>query len=148
MRMSVAQARKAFPKAGIPKAKRQPRAKSYGEESFALQLHLMQLTFLQLPHFVREYRFDKIRRWKFDFAWPELRIGLEIEGLRKSYVKGVPYALGRHCTFKGFEEDCIKYANAAYLGWTVLRFNQRLVKTGDALQLTRQLLLARELMRC
>jgi very-short-patch-repair endonuclease len=140
MRMSVAQARTAFPKANIPKAKRQPRAKSKGEEMFWLQVCNAGY---RLPTCVREFRFDNSRRWKMDFAWPELKVGVEIEGLRKSYIKGVPYALGRHCTFVGFEADCIKYANAALLGWHVLRFNQALVKNGTAIRLTRQLLVAR-----
>jgi very-short-patch-repair endonuclease len=140
MRMSVAAARKAFPKADIPKAKRQPRAKSNGEETFWLQC---KTEHIELPE--RELRFELGRKWQLDFAWQRLKVAVEIEGLRKSYIKGVPYALGRHCTFKGFEDDCIKYAHAAILGWFVLRFNQALVMNGTALKLTRLLLIEREL---
>jgi very-short-patch-repair endonuclease len=139
MRMSVAQARKAFPQAKIPKAKRQPRAKSKAEEQFALLCKSE-----HLPPVRREFCFAVARRWRFDFAWPDLSVAVEIEGLRKKFVDGVPYAIGRHCTFKGFEEDCIKYANAALLGWTVLRFNQALVRNGTAIALTRPVLIARE----
>lgn len=103
----------------------------------------------QVP--VREHEFAAAvgRKWRFDFAWPELWVAVEIEGLRKIFIGNVPYAIGRHCTFSGFAEDCVKYAHAAILGWSVLRFNQALVKDGMALALTEQLcaakLVAREL---
>jgi hypothetical protein len=35
---------------------------------------------LSLPMPVPEYEFDAARRWRFDFAWPGLRIALEIDG--------------------------------------------------------------------
>jgi hypothetical protein len=35
---------------------------------------------LALPLPVPEYEFDAARRWRFDFAWPALRIALEIDG--------------------------------------------------------------------
>lgn len=58
----------------------------------------------------REYRFLTTRRWRFDFAWPTLRIAVEIEGR------------GRHQTVVGFRNDCEKYNAALRLGWRVLRF--------------------------
>jgi hypothetical protein len=141
MRMTVAQARRAFPRADIPKPKRQPRAKSSAEELFWLAC---QHDHLEQPE--REFCFamQMGRKWRFDFAWPLLRVAVEIEGLRKKFIDGVPYAIGRHCTFKGFAEDCIKYAHANTLGWHVNRFNQALVRDGTAVKLTRQLLISRE----
>jgi len=99
-----------------------------------------------LPPFEREYPFGVAigRKWRFDFAWPELLVAVEIEGLTKKFIDDVPYAIGRHCTFKGFADDCVKYAHANTLGWHVNRFNQALVKDGTAIALTRQLLIARE----
>lgn len=34
----------------------------------------------KLPRFECEYRFDDVRKFRFDFAWPNLKLGIEIEG--------------------------------------------------------------------
>jgi len=62
----------------------------------------------------REFVFAAPRRWRFDFAWPEQRVAVEIEG-------GV-WSRGRHVTPQGFLKDLEKYNAAAALGWSVLRF--------------------------
>lgn len=70
-----------------------------------------------LPAPVREYRFHAGRRWRFDFAWPEYQLAVEMDG-------GV-YAAGRHTRGAGYEKDCEK-GNAAQLdGWTVLHFTPK-----------------------
>ena len=47
----------------------------------------------------REYRFHESRRWRLDFAWPEFKLGVEIQGgqwrQRGAHVGG--YALQRDC---------------------------------------------------
>src|SRR5690606_39740371 len=43
----------------------------------ALALHIRAH---KLPEPVREYRFHPERRWRFDFAWPDLRVAAEVEG--------------------------------------------------------------------
>lgn len=78
------------------------------EESAALHIRA-----LALPEPQREYRFAAPRRWKFDFAWPERFVALEVEG-------GV-YSGGRHTTGSGFTGDCEKYTEAALRGWRVIR---------------------------
>lgn len=65
-----------------------------------------------LPDPVAEFRFCE-RRWRFDWAWPDQKVALEIEG-------GV-YARGRHTRGKGYENDCRKYNAALLQGWRVLR---------------------------
>lgn len=60
-----------------------------------------------------EYRFDGSRKWRFDLAWPDQKIALEIEG-------GV-WTGGRHNRGSGFVKDIEKYNRAACLGWRVLR---------------------------
>lgn len=62
----------------------------------------------------REYQFHPQRRWRFDFAWPSLKVAAEVEG-------GI-YVRGRHVTPKGFIADCEKYNAAAERGWRVLRY--------------------------
>ena len=61
----------------------------------------------------REYRFAPGRRYAFDFAWPESRVALEIEG--------GTYTNGRHVRGSGYRHDCEKYNLAASLGWRVFR---------------------------
>jgi very-short-patch-repair endonuclease len=59
---------------------------------------------------VREHRFHPERRWRFDMAWPSIKLAVEIEGQ------------GRHQTFTGYRGDLEKYNEAVRLGWRVLRF--------------------------
>ena len=61
----------------------------------------------------REYRFDKERRWRFDFAWPEKLVALEVEG--------GAWIGGRHNRAAGFQADVEKYNAAAAGGWRVFR---------------------------
>jgi len=74
----------------------------------------------QIPEAVPEYRFDKIRKWRFDFSYPELKIALEIEG-------GV-WSMGRHTRGSGFVKDCEKYNAAVLQGWKVLRYTTSNIK--------------------
>ena len=69
-----------------------------------------------LPEPEREYRFHPVRRWRFDFAWLDVKLAVEIEG-------GV-YSGGRHTRGAGFENDAEKYNEAGLFGWTVLRFTK------------------------
>lgn len=88
------------------------------EELFAQQLTERGIVFQ------REVKFHPDRRWRFDFVIN--KIAVEIEG-------GI-WNNGRHNRGKGFESDCEKYAEAACLGWTVLRFTGSQVCTGKAIQ--------------
>lgn len=63
-----------------------------------------------------EYNFDIERRFKFDFALPIYKIGIEYEGLNFKVQKS------RHQTIKGFSTDCEKYNLATVNGWKVLRY--------------------------
>ena len=78
----------------------------------------------------KEYRFDMMRRWRADFAFPDAKMLVEFEG-------GV-YSQGRHTRGKGFENDCEKYNTAALLGFRVLRFTASQVKSGVALNMIEQ----------
>ena len=71
------------------------------------------------PAPVFEYQFHPTRKWRFDVAWPEWFLALEWEGLL--YGGG-----GRHQRIQGFTGDCVKYNQAAILGWKVLRYPQNL----------------------
>ena len=66
------------------------------------------------------------RKWKADFAWPDIRLLVEIEG-------GTRSGRSRHTKGEGFQRDCEKYNTAALLGWVVLRFTSEDVEMGRAL---------------
>jgi hypothetical protein len=77
------------------------------------------------PEPAPEHEFHPVRKWKFDFAWPEFKIALEVEGV-------LPGEGGRHQRASGYEGDCSKYSEASLLGWTVLRATPRMVRAGEA----------------
>ena len=62
----------------------------------------------------REFKFCPDRKWRFDWAIPSMKIGIEYEGLMS--------AKSRHTTIKGFTGDTEKYNTGQQLGWKVLRF--------------------------
>lgn len=99
----------------------------------------------KLPAFHRNHRFALSigREWRLDFAWPEWMLAVEIEGLVVRRIGGMLITTGRHVSAEGFREDCVKYASAAILGWTVLRFEQSMVTKGEAIALTQQWIHAR-----
>lgn len=78
---------------------------------------------------VREFKFHESRGWKFDYAWPDLRIALEVEGV--VYQKGGQLG-GRHVHASGFREDTHKYGEAFRLGWTLLRVLPEQLSSGLA----------------
>ena len=84
-------------------------------------------------HPEREYRFHPVRKWRFDFAFPDRKIAIECEG-------GTWMKKGGHTTGVGFEKDCYKYNTAAIEGWTVLRFTGAMIRSGDALTQIEQVL--------
>lgn len=59
---------------------------------------------------VREFRFHPTRLWRLDFAFPSVKLGIEIDGR------------GRHQTVAGVRADCEKMNEAVRLGWRILRF--------------------------
>lgn len=67
-----------------------------------------------LPLPTAEYRFHPVRRFRADFAWPELRLLVECEG--------GTWNGGRHVSGSGFADDCEKYNAAVELGYFVLRY--------------------------
>lgn len=101
-----------------------------------LALHIRAV---KLPEPVEEFEFHPSRKWRFDFAWPDLKIAAECEGaigIRKS-KSGKVYS-GRHTSKDGFEADLEKYNEAILHGWDVLRFSATTVSTGRAVNMLEQ----------
>lgn len=74
---------------------------------------------------VREHRFHPVRRWRFDLAWPDRLVAVEVDG--------GAFIGGRHTSGAGFRVDCVKLSEAAALGWRVLRVMPEHVEDGSAL---------------
>ena len=89
-------------------------------------LFLFQMRAANLPQPEREHYFHPVRKWRFDFAWPDRKLAFEIQG---GIWKG-----GRHVRGIGFEADCEKHAEAILLGWRVFTMTSGMVKSGRALE--------------
>lgn len=95
---------------------------------------LFQLRALGLPEPVREHRFHPVRRWRFDFAWPDRKIAVEVDG--------GTWSGGRHSRGAGYEKDAEKLNTATLDGWRVLRVTSAMVKDGRAIAVVDDMLKA------
>ena len=69
---------------------------------------------------VAEYKFHSVRKWRFDYCWPDKKLAVEIEG-------GI-FQQGRHTRGAGFANDMEKYNAAVLLGWRILRYTPNKIK--------------------
>ena len=92
----------------------------------AIPLLVTQCRALRLPVPVLEHRFHPTRRWRFDVAWLDHKLAVEVDG--GGFVQG------RHSRGTGIEKDAEKFAEAMLLGWRVIRTTPRQVKSGQAVQ--------------
>lgn len=84
-----------------------------------------------LPPFICEYRFDDVRRFRFDIAWPsDGKLAVEIEGAL--------WTRGAHARPLGIIRDMEKQNLAVMKGWSVLRFSSAQVKNGEAIDLVKK----------
>ena len=87
-------------------------------------LHSKVLTQLVgLPDPATELLFHPKRKWRFDYAWEEQKLALEVHG-------GI-HSGGRHTRGRGFVEDRAKMNEATLLGWTVLEVTPEHIKTSQ-----------------
>lgn len=95
-----------------------------------------QLAAAAIPAPVAEHRFHPRRRWRFDFAWPDRLVAVEVEG--------GTFSGGRHSRGRGFAADAEKYSEAAIAGWLVIRVTTDMVLDGRALALVERALASRQ----
>lgn len=90
-----------------------------------------------VPRPLPEFRFAVLagRLWRFDWAWPDQQLAIEVDG--------GGYTFGRHHRYAGFAEDCVKLNTAVVLGWRVLRCTPQQVQDGTAIDFVKRTLLAR-----
>lgn len=115
----------ALPKTPVQLAREQmkiERIDSVLEATFALQARAE-----KFPPWVRNFVFLPDRRLEIDFAWPDLKFGVEIHG-------GV-HRVGTH-----LERDAEKIALALLAGWTILPVASRHVRSGRAIAWAKSLL--------
>lgn len=93
---------------------------------------IFQVKAARLPEPTPEYRFDPVRRWRLDLAWPDQKLYVEVDG--------GTWVGGRHNRGQGYENDCIKLNSAAVAGWRGLRVTSAMVRDGRALAALEQAL--------
>lgn len=69
----------------------------------------------EMPTPLPEYKFDENRRWRFDYAFPELKLAIEING-------------GVHRIKNKYLRDLEKLNAAAIQGWMVIQIDNNQVK--------------------
>lgn len=69
------------------------------------------------PEPIAEFRFDSVRKFRFDFAFPDSKVAVEIDG-------GL-FTNGRHNRASGYITDCDKYNLAVERGWQILRYTSQ-----------------------
>lgn len=67
---------------------------------------------MRVPDPTYEYRFDPVRKWRFDLCWPEQKLALEVQG-------GI-FAKGRHNRGAAMLKEWEKLNTAAAQGWRIL----------------------------
>lgn len=97
------------------------------EDIFAAQLDAV-----GLDGYAREYQAIPGRKFRFDFAFLSERLLVEING--------GTYNGGAHGRGVGINRDYEKNNLAQIGGWRVLSFDTKMVKSGEALNVTEQIL--------
>jgi hypothetical protein len=88
-----------------------------------------------LPDPVFEHRVTPARRFRFDAAWPDQHVALEVNG-------GV-FTRGRHTRGAGYVRDMEKMNLSQSLGWQVYQCEPRGIQDGSALQWVKAAILRR-----
>lgn len=86
---------------------------------------------LDIPRPVPEHRFHPVRLWRFDYAWIDQRIALEVEG-------GI-FIQGRHSRGVGMQGDFEKYNEAAVLGWRIIKCTPKDLFTNNTIKLIQRI---------
>jgi very-short-patch-repair endonuclease len=96
------------------------------------KLFLMTAEALGIPSPKMEYQFLRTRKFRFDFAWLDHKLAVEIEG-------GV-WISGRHTRGHGYISDMEKYNLATKDGWRVLRFTPKQIKELETYEMIKECL--------
>jgi len=92
------------------------------EEQMAQQIALC-----KLPEPVRQFRWYPARRWKLDFAWPKIKLAVEVQG-------------NIHRIKQRFKDFFERHYALTFAGWKVLYVGGDDVRSGRAVAWLEQLL--------
>lgn len=93
------------------------------EEDWEPSFRLMVQAY-SLPEPKSEWKFFPTRKWRFDRAWPDLMLAIEVNG-------GI-YTQGRHSRGQGQLADFEKLNFAQIVGWRVLQFTPQQIIDNSA----------------
>jgi len=79
---------------------------------------------------IPEFRFHPIRKWRADYALPEFKILVEVEG--------AVWVQGRHTRGSGFVKDIEKYNTATSMGYSILRVQPKDLMSSGLLDLIKE----------
>lgn len=85
-----------------------------------------------LPLGVPQYRFVPGRQFRWDRAYPERMVAIE--------VQGGTWSQNGHARPSMIQRDCLKLSMGAALGWRVLPLTREMIESGQAVDLIRQAL--------
>ena len=111
------------------------------EREFAQQVALA-----KLPPPVEQHRFHETRGWRLDFAWPERKLAVEVQGgiWRKYKVKRkdgeVVDLPGAHALPSNIERDIEKHNALTLQGWALILVTPKMIRAGEALNLVEEML--------
>jgi very-short-patch-repair endonuclease len=80
----------------------------------------------KLPEPKRQAQLNPERKWRIDFAWPDMRVAVEVDG-------------EVHRIKERFHADIEKHAWLTLNGWTLLRVGGREVRSGKAIEWIKRL---------
>jgi very-short-patch-repair endonuclease len=86
-----------------------------------------------LPAPVQEWKLHPVRKWRCDWAWPNEKVALEVDG--------GAWTGGRHTRGAGFLKDMEKANAAVLLGWRVVRCTPLKLHSMETINMLKALLL-------
>lgn len=84
-----------------------------------------------LPEWEEEYKFHSKRKWRFDFAWPQQKVAIEVDGGLSYGQKG--RGRNSHGGIVGATKDARKRNIAQIEGWIVLRVTATMLNDVSAI---------------
>jgi very-short-patch-repair endonuclease len=82
-----------------------------------------------LPEPILEYKFHPVRKWRFDFAWPQFMVALECDG-------GI-WIAGGHNRGAQIKATWEKENEANILGWAILKCEPKELCTQATVEMIR-----------